>query len=118
MAASKKDSIPRDFRTIDAAAAFWDRHSLADYAEHLKPAKIRFQLRGRVHLLAVDPDIAAQLRAASRARGLSPRNRRQPLAARTPGARAQAPARVPPCRVAEQSGLARMMIGLLAGNKP
>jgi len=72
MAASKKDPIPRDFRTIDAAAAFWDRHSLADYVEYLKPANIRFRLRGRVHLLAVDPDIAAQLRAASRARGLSP----------------------------------------------
>jgi hypothetical protein len=72
MAASKKNPIPKDFRTIDAAIAFWDRHSVADYAEDLKPANIRFRLRGRVHLLAVDPDIAAQLRAASRARGLSP----------------------------------------------
>jgi len=45
---------------------------VADYGEQLKRAKIRFQLRGRVHLLAVDPEIAAQLRAASRARGLSP----------------------------------------------
>ena len=72
MAASKKDTIPTEFATIDAAAAFWDSHSLADYVEHLKPANIRFRLRGRVHLLAVDPDIAAQLRAASRARGLSP----------------------------------------------
>jgi len=41
MAASTKDPTPRDFRTIDAAAGFWHRHSLADYAEHLKPAKIR-----------------------------------------------------------------------------
>jgi erythromycin esterase-like protein len=72
MAASKKDPIPKDFPTIDAAIAFWDRHSVADYAEHLKPANVRFRLRGRVHLLAVDPDIAVQLLAASRARGLSP----------------------------------------------
>lgn len=72
MAASRKDPIPREFRTIDAAAAFWDNHSLADYREQLKPANIRFRLRGRVHLLAVDPEIAAQLRAVSRARGLSP----------------------------------------------
>jgi hypothetical protein len=72
MAASKKAPIPKQFRGIEEAAAFWDSHSLADYAEHLTPAKVRFQLRRRVHLLAVDPEIAAQLRAASRARGLSP----------------------------------------------
>jgi hypothetical protein len=72
MAASKKVPIPKGFRSIDEAAAFWDSHSLADYAEYLTPTRARFQLRRRVHLLAVDPDIAAQLRVASRARGLSP----------------------------------------------
>jgi hypothetical protein len=72
MPASKKASIPKRFRSIDEAAAFWDSHSLTDYAEYLTPARIKFRLRHRVHLLAVDPDIAAQLRAASKARGLSP----------------------------------------------
>ena len=72
MAGSKKEPIPRDFRSIAAAADFWDSHSVADYAEYLKPAKTTFKLRGRVHLLAVDPEIAVELRAISRARGLSP----------------------------------------------
>ena len=72
MHANEKKSLPKSFRTIDEAAEFWDQHSLSDYAEYLKPAKIRFQLRGRIHLLAIDPEIVAGLRAVSLARGLSP----------------------------------------------
>lgn len=73
MAASKKkEPIPAKFRTIDEAADFWNTHSLAEYAEYLKPAKVAFKLTGRVHLLAVDPKIASELRRVSKARGLSP----------------------------------------------
>ncbi|MBI4517647.1 MAG: hypothetical protein HY699_17720 [Deltaproteobacteria bacterium] len=72
MAASKKDPLPKDFANLEAAVDFWDGHSLADYEGYLKPAKVNFRLQRRIHLLAVDPDIAAQLRAVSKTRGLSP----------------------------------------------
>jgi hypothetical protein len=72
MRASKKEAIPSTFDGIDEAADFWDTHSLADYTQYLKPASVTFKLTGRVHLLAVDPEIASQLRAISRAHGLSP----------------------------------------------
>jgi hypothetical protein len=72
MAARKKELPPPDFDSVAEAAEFWDGHSLVDYEEYLKPAKLEFRLRRRVHLVAVDPAIALQLRAVSQARGLSP----------------------------------------------
>jgi len=72
MAASERNSLPKDFLSVEQAADFWDTHSLGDYAEQLKPARVSFKIGRRVHVLAVDPEIAAGLRAASKIRGLSP----------------------------------------------
>jgi len=71
MAAGRRRTIPEDFSSIAEATDFWDSHSVGDYRRYLKPTKLTVQLRRRVHLLALDPEIAAQLRAVSRARGLS-----------------------------------------------
>jgi len=71
-ASNKQEAIPRAFDGLEEVADFWDTHSLADYTQYLKPARVTFKLTGRVHLLAVDPKIASELRAISRAQGLSP----------------------------------------------
>jgi hypothetical protein len=72
MGTSKRDRLPKSFRSIEAAAEFWDTHSVADYEEYLKPVRMTVRLSGRVHLLTLDPTVASELQAVSKARGLRP----------------------------------------------
>lgn len=72
MGTNKRDRLPKSFPSIAAAAEFWDTHSVADYEEYLKPVRMTARLRGRVHLLALDPNVASALQAVSKARGLLP----------------------------------------------
>jgi hypothetical protein len=72
MAGNRRDRLPQSFRSIEAAAEFWDTHSAADYQKYLKPARMTIRLRRRVHLLALDPKVASELQAVSKARGLLP----------------------------------------------
>ena len=56
MAMSKKKPIPEQFDSVEAAADFWDSHSLADYWDqtHEVEIEVRAQRRQRVTL---DPEV-------------------------------------------------------------
>ena len=71
MATSKKKSIPEQLDSIEAAADFWDSHSLADYWDQTREVeiKVRAQRRRRVTL---DPEVWEQIVDQARIRGVSP----------------------------------------------
>ncbi len=67
----QKDPIPDAFESIEAAAEFWDAHSLADYEDELHEVEIdvRAQRRRRVTLA---PEVWERVAAQARIRGISP----------------------------------------------
>ncbi|MFP4394319.1 MAG: CopG family antitoxin [Anaerolineales bacterium] len=71
MDANKRDPIPDEFESIEAAAEFWDTHSLADYEDQLQEVAIdvRAQRRRRVTLA---PEVWERVAAQARIRGISP----------------------------------------------
>lgn len=66
-----RDPIPETFESIEAAAAFWDTHSIADYEDQLQEAafEVRAQRRRRVTLA---PEVWEQVVSHARVRGILP----------------------------------------------
>ena len=71
MDGSKKEPIPDQFDSFEAAADFWDTHSLADYWDETSEVEIevRAQRRRRVTL---DPEVWDRVVSQARIRGVSP----------------------------------------------
>jgi hypothetical protein len=71
MGESKKEPIPERFDSVEAAADFWDSHSLADHWEQTRDVEIeiRAQRRRRVTL---DPEVWERVVDQARTRGVSP----------------------------------------------
>lgn len=67
----KRDPIPETFESMEAAAEFWDTHSLADYEDQLQEVdvEVRAQQRRRVTLA---PEVWEQVVSQARIRGISP----------------------------------------------
>jgi len=72
MPKNKKRSIPKRFRTLEEAGAFWDTHDLGDYWDRTEEVTMSFRLKRRCHLFAIESQLARKLRAAAVARGVSP----------------------------------------------
>lgn len=66
-----RDQIPEDFGSIEAAAEFWDTHSLADYWDQTKEVALDVALERRIVLLPLEQGLAKQLSEAARIQGLS-----------------------------------------------
>ncbi len=64
-----REPIPEQFESIEAAADFWDTHSLADYWDQVHKVEIKVRARRRVTL---DPDVWKQISRQARIRGVSP----------------------------------------------
>lgn len=71
MKKSKKDPMPRHFRSLKEAGDFWDEHDLADYWEQTREADLTFDLQKKQYYIAVLPSIAKQLERISREQGVS-----------------------------------------------
>ena len=57
--------------TLEEIGAFWDSHSLADYAE--ETPEVSFELRAQRRCrITLDPELYARLEAEARTRGISP----------------------------------------------
>jgi len=71
MGKSKREPIPEQFDTVEAAAEFWDDHSLSDYWDqtHEVEAEVRAERRRRVTL---DPEVWERIVVQARVRGVSP----------------------------------------------
>jgi predicted alpha-1,6-mannanase (GH76 family) len=67
----EKESIPEQFNSVEAAADFWDTHSLSGYWDQTHEVKIevRAQRRRRVTL---DPKVWERIVDQARVRGVSP----------------------------------------------
>ena len=68
----KKDAIPTDV-SREELAHFWDTHSVIDYLDELKPAKVRFAKKLE-HVLAVrfDSETLTQLETQASRKGIGP----------------------------------------------
>jgi len=73
MARSKKerDPIPEQFKTIEEAAEFWDSHDLGDYWDLTSEAGFDVDIRQRVFLTALEPELAKRLTDCARKQGVS-----------------------------------------------
>jgi hypothetical protein len=67
----KRDPIPKHFKSIEEAAEFWDSHDLADYWDVTSEAHFDVDIRRRVFLTALEPELAKKLVACARERGVS-----------------------------------------------
>lgn len=67
----KREPIPKHFRSVEAAAEFWDSHDLTDYSGSTRDAHFRVDVRRRVFLTALDPELAKKLTTVARKRGIS-----------------------------------------------
>lgn len=65
------DPIPDEFENIQAAADFWDSHSLADYWDQTKDAEFDVHFEGSAVLIPIEQKLAERLRAVARQQGLS-----------------------------------------------
>jgi predicted DNA binding CopG/RHH family protein len=68
----KKEPIPA-FRSIEEEAHFWDTHSLADYWDEFKPARVRFAKNLSKGLtIRLDPQTLQALRERAKEKGIGP----------------------------------------------
>lgn len=72
MPKNKKQSIPKHFRTLEEAGAFWDTHDLGDYWDQTEEVAMSFRLKRKCHLFAIESQLARKLHAAAVAHGVSP----------------------------------------------
>lgn len=68
MPKNKKQPIPKHFRTLEEAGAFWDTHDLGDYWDHTEEVLMSFRLKRKCHLFAIESQLARKLHAAALAR--------------------------------------------------
>ena len=66
-----REPIPEDFGSIEAAAEFWETHSLADYWHQTREVHFDVDLQRRVVLVPLERDLADRLAALARQQGLS-----------------------------------------------
>lgn len=73
MAKSKKegDPIPDKFKSIEEVADFWDSHDLGDYWDLTKEISFDVDIKRRVYLTALEPELAKGLAECARQQGVS-----------------------------------------------
>ncbi|MCW5850652.1 MAG: hypothetical protein KIT87_11310 [Anaerolineae bacterium] len=65
-----KDPIPENFESIEAAAEFWDTHSLADYWDETTEVEIEVTAPRR-RRVAIEPELWEKIAVQARAKGIS-----------------------------------------------
>jgi len=56
------DPLPEKFLSEDAAAEFWDTHSVTDYEKFMKPVDFRIEIKRRHYEIEVDEESYLVLR--------------------------------------------------------
>lgn len=67
----KRDPLPEHFASLEQAAEFWETHDLTDYDDMLEEAEFEVDLKERVFLTALRPDLAKRLTSQARWQGVS-----------------------------------------------
>jgi hypothetical protein len=60
------DELPEDFGSEEAAAEFWDTHSIVDYEELLEPANLHVEIKRRHFTIEVDEECFEAVRDSAR----------------------------------------------------
>ncbi len=68
---SKRDPIPKHFKSIEEAGDFWDSHDLTDYWDLIREAHFEVNIERRVFLTALEPQLAKRLTECARKRGVT-----------------------------------------------
>ncbi|MCJ7435834.1 MAG: BrnA antitoxin family protein [Anaerolineales bacterium] len=68
---SKRDPIPKNFKSVEEASEFWDTHNLADYLDSTKDAHFEVDIQRHVFLTALEPQLAKKLTAIARRQGIT-----------------------------------------------
>ena len=66
-----QDPIPEQFDGLEAAADFWDAHSLSDYWDQTHEVEIEVRARRR-RQVTLDPEVWERIVDQARVRGVSP----------------------------------------------
>jgi hypothetical protein len=67
-----RDPLPKHFRTLEQAAAFWDAHDSGEYEEYFKDVDVEVNLRREVFLVSLQGDLYRKVRSIARRRRVSP----------------------------------------------
>jgi hypothetical protein len=67
----KRDPIPKNFKSVEEAADFWDTHDLADYLDSTRETNFEVDLQRRVFLTALEPQLAKKLTEIARKQGIT-----------------------------------------------
>jgi len=67
----QRDPIPQHFASVAAAAEFWDSHDLADYWDLTREASFEVDIKRRVFLTALEPELAKKLAVCARQQGVT-----------------------------------------------
>ncbi len=65
------EPIPERFESIEAAAEWWDNHSLAEYWDRTAPADFDVRLMPKGQRISVDRDLLEPLGAAAQEQGVT-----------------------------------------------
>jgi hypothetical protein len=68
---TKRDTLPAEFGSIEAAAEFWDTHDLADYWDETSEAEFDVELERRIVLVPLEQHVARKLADVARQQGIS-----------------------------------------------
>jgi len=68
---TKRDPIPKHFKSVEDAAEFWDKHDLGDYWDLTREAQFDVDIQRRTFLTALEPELAKKLAAVARKQGVS-----------------------------------------------
>jgi hypothetical protein len=70
----RRDPVPDDFGSYEAAAEFWDTHDTTDYPELFETVNVHAELRRRRYEVEIAEDVMLALRTLTERRGMSVSN--------------------------------------------
>ena len=68
----RRQSIPKEFETLEAAANFWDKHDLADYWKDTKEVKIDVKVLPTPRYISLEKEIAKFIAKIARDQHITP----------------------------------------------
>lgn len=68
----RRESIPKEFATLEAAADFWDKHDLADYWKDTKEVKVDVKVPPTPRYIPLEKEIAKFIAKTARDQHVTP----------------------------------------------
>jgi hypothetical protein len=69
----RRDEIPEDFETPEAAGEFWDTHDSTDYEDLFEDVEVEVDLKKRFYIVELDATTAEQLKKRAQKEGMTAR---------------------------------------------